>query len=127
MGNLLDAYKVEARLDTLRSIWNDNDDLLFVLDDVSYWIRKGFFAFEDYENTQPEPSRQTLVEALEGAEVGTRFRHKGSSLTGWVVVVAPGYTYSHNDGTDPGPIANEYPYNGGVRYADEFIIEYPTY
>lgn len=73
-----------------------------------------------------KPPRQTLVEALEGAEVGTRFRHKRSANDGWVVVIAPGVSYLHESGNEPGPIDNEY-YPGKVRYADEFTIEYPTY
>lgn len=132
MGKLIDADLLIADLESRMSAtyWGkDSDDFSRgVVYDIKHQLTMVRGSLYDApEEFQPEPKRQTLREALDGAEIGTRFRHKDSSLNGWVLLVAPGVTYSHKDGTEPGPISNTYGDTSAVRYADEFLIEYPTY
>lgn len=132
MGKLIDADLLLADLRERKSdrYWGIDTSYPFaqgVVYDIDYYIYEvNAGRYDAPEELQPEPPRQTLVEALEVAAVGTRFRHKHSASESWVVVVAPGISYLHESGNKPGPIDNEY-YPGKVRYADEFYIEYPIY
>lgn len=133
MPKLIDADKLTTELTRIKEVWSkvEDNDVLFVLDVTLDNLRDG--KFDAADELQPEEPRQTLVEALEGAPVGTRYRHNRSTSTDWIIVVSPGKSYSDSlylrdiyaDG--PKEAHNVYDYSGLVRYADEFIIEFPTY
>lgn len=134
MTKLIDADKLKGYLDQIHQIWAadpEDSDITFVLKSIIGTVESG--RFDAADEFQPEEPRQTLVEALEGAPVGTRYRHKRSASTEWILVVSPGKSYSgsiylrdlYADG--PKEAHNRYEHSGLVRYADEFIIEYPTY
>jgi len=133
MGKLIDADLLIADMKERKSetYWGKDSDAFSkgVVYDIDHYLDMlGGESYDAPEEFQPKPKRQTLLEALEGAEIGTRFRHKNSIFDGWVVLVAPGITYSHNDGNIvAGPISNTYRDTSEVRYADEFLIEYPTF
>lgn len=125
MGKLLDADKVEAELRRLAEVWRSNESTAWVLGVLTAWVADED-RFDAPEELQPKPPRQTLVEALDGAEVGTRFRHKQSSTQTWAVLIAPGRIYNPSTGKER-PTTDNYRRDNTIKYADEFIIEYPTY
>lgn len=128
MGKLLDADKMIADLEARAESWREGTYDAFaqgVVYDIEYYLSMVRNSeFDAPEELQPKPPRQTIVEALEGAEVGTRFRHKEADVPGWVVVVNPGLIYI-SDVKRTARVQDHYA--DGDWYADEFIIEYPTY
>lgn len=130
MGKLLDADLLLAELRERKSdtYWGADDSdpfakgVVYAIEHYIHQVTDG--RYDAPEELQPKPPRQTLVEALEGAEVGTRFRHKEADVPGWVVVVNPGLIYI-SDVKRTARVQDHYA--DGDWYADEFIIEYPTY
>lgn len=125
MTKLIDADKLKGYLDQIHEIWAADpadSDITFVLKSIIGTVASG--RFDAADELQPVEPRQTLMEALRDAPVGTKFWHADSVLKGQdsPIVVAPGKMYFSHQVTD---IAEHYKYH--AFYADEFVIEHPTY
>lgn len=131
MGKLLDAELLLADLRDRKSntYWGADTEDPFargVVYDMEYYITQvNDGRYDAPGELQPRPPRQPLVEALEAAEVGTRFwfpKTNGTVPNDVPIIVAPGKMY--HDGRVR-TVAEHY--KGYSFYADQFTIERPTY